>query len=319
VSFEIALNRLHELLLPSVFQESMNAATPRRSIAFLLVLAASAVTAMAQSLPKVTATGSAVTAPSTMMVPRINSPTLPRQGYSRYPWKTDIMATVFWVGEEPTQNNPTPNNKSSWDTEWQKNFGGYDDPDPMKRGNNYCPLAFTPQLNPFYIALPYNDLVDYTTHKPEASRVIPWFNQRFSKAGRTVLRGTWIAIRFGNRVCYAQWEDCGPFVTDDHEYVFGNARPKNPSNKGAGIDISPAVRDYLGMTSNGKCDWRFVDVNEVPQGPWRSLGNNNHFVKAQIPQGGVPQKTDVASRLEELRKARDAYFREQGASGYRPR
>ncbi|MES2506078.1 MAG: hypothetical protein V4599_05210 [Verrucomicrobiota bacterium] len=297
----------------------MTAAPPRRSFIFLLLLASAAIPAMGQSVPKVSATGSAVAnPPSSIAVPRVNSPTMPRLGYSKYPWKTDIMATVFWVGEQPTENNPTPNNKSSWDTEWEKNFGGYDDPDPLKRGNNFCPLNFTPGLNPFYIALPYNDCLDYSTHKPEASRVIPWFKQRFTKSGKTVLRGTWVAIRYGNRVCYAQWEDCGPFVTDDHEYVFGNAKPKNTSNRGAGIDVSPAVRDYLGMNSNGKCDWRFVDVHEIPVGPWRTLGNNNHFVKAQVQQQ-TQHKADVASRLEELRKARDAYFKQSGNSDQRIR
>ena len=65
----------------------------------------------------------------------------------------------------------------------------------------------------FYVALPYNDCIDYNSHKPEASRVIPWFKQKFVRSGKTVLKGQWIAIRYGNRVCYAQWEDCGPFVT----------------------------------------------------------------------------------------------------------
>lgn len=243
--------------------------------------------------------------------PRVFSPTMPRLAYTKYPWKTDIVATVFWVGEEPTENNPTPNNKSSWDTQWEQNFGGYDDPDPAKRTSNYLPQGFTPGLNPFYIALPYNDLQDYTKHKTEAARVIPWFKQRFTKDGRTVLRGTWVAIRYGNRVCYAQWEDCGPFVTDDWEYVFGNARPKNSKNKGAGIDISPAVRDYLGIPGHGKCDWRFVDVNEVPAGPWRMLGANNHFVRSQQQQA-AEQKSQIASRLEELRRLRDEYFKKNG-------
>jgi hypothetical protein len=295
----------------------MNAAPPRRSLVMALLFLAAVAHVEAQSVPKVTATSAAAVTPS-IDVPRVNSPTMPRLGYSRYPWKTDITATVFWVGEQPTENNPTPNNKSSWDTEWQKNFGGYDDPDPVKRGPNYCPLGFTPKLNPFYIALPYNDCLDYTAHKPEASKVIPWFKSTYSRPGKTVLRGTWVAIRYGNRVCYAQWEDCGPFVTDDFDYVFGNARPKNTSNKGAGIDVSPAVRDYLGMGSSGKCDWRFVDLNEIPQGPWRSLGDNNHFVRAQVIQK-AQQNSDVASRLEELRKMRDAYFKQYGNNEMRNR
>ncbi len=290
---------------------------PHRSLALLpaacLVIGGMA---WAQSLPQVSASGAAApvkAAPGSVSVPRINAPTMPRTGYARYPWKTDIVATVFWVGEQPTENNPTPNDKSSWDTEWVKNFGGYDDPDPSKRGPNFCPLAFTPGLNPFYVALPYNDCLDYRTHKSEASRVIPWFKERFTRSGKSVLHGQWLAIRYGNRVCYAQWEDCGPFLTDDHEYVFGNARPKNSSNNGAGIDISPAVRDYLGLRSMSRCDWRFVDVSEVPPGPWRNLGTNNPFVRAQQQQRVVNAQSTM-SRLQELRRLRDEYFKQNGSS-----
>ncbi|MFC5455054.1 hypothetical protein [Prosthecobacter fluviatilis] len=249
-------------------------------------------------------------------LPTFSSSSMPHLGYARYPWKLDIVATVFWVGEQPTENNPTPNDKSSWDTQWMQNFGGYDDPDPNKRSDNYTPIGFTPKQNPFYVALPYNDVIDFDSHKPEASRVIPWFKQRFVRSGKTVLKGQWIAIRYGNRVCYAQWEDCGPFVTDDHEYVFGNARPKNTSNRGAGLDISPAVRDYLGISSSGRCDWRFVDVSEVPAGPWRTLGSNNHFVTQQKAEKAREQ-TEISSRLEELRRMRDAYFQQNGTGALR--
>jgi hypothetical protein len=40
----------------------------------------------------------------------------------------------------------------------------------------------------------------------------------------------------------------GPFRTDYWQYVFGNERPKLNLNKGAGLDVSPAVRDYLGLS-----------------------------------------------------------------------
>jgi hypothetical protein len=249
-------------------------------------------------------------------LPNFSSSSMPHLGYARYPWKLDIVATVFWVGEQPTENNPTPNDKSSWDTQWMQSFGGYDDPDPSKRTDNYTPVGFTPKQNPFYVALPYNDCIDYNSHKPEASKVIPWFKQKFVRSGKTVLKGQWIAIRYGNRVCYAQWEDCGPFVTDDHDYVFGNARPKNTSNRGAGIDISPGVRDYLGISSSGRCDWRFVDVSEVPAGPWRTLGSNNHFVTQQKVEN-AREHTEISSRLEELRRMRDAYFQQNGTGAAR--
>ena len=40
-------------------------------------------------------------------MPRVFAPTMPRLSYSIYPWKTEIVATVFWIGEEPSANNPT--------------------------------------------------------------------------------------------------------------------------------------------------------------------------------------------------------------------
>jgi hypothetical protein len=60
--------------------------------------------------------------------------------------------------------------------------------------------------------------------------------------------------------------------------VFGNERPKCNLNKGAGLDVSPAVRDYLGLKQTDVTDWRFVEFSEVPRGPWSTLGENNTFV-----------------------------------------
>lgn len=39
-------------------------------------------------------------------------------------WKRNVVTTVFWIGERPTENNPTPNNKSAWDPNWQQNNKG---------------------------------------------------------------------------------------------------------------------------------------------------------------------------------------------------
>jgi hypothetical protein len=96
--------------------------------------------------------------------------------------------------------------------------------------------------------------------------------------GVSVCKGRWIAIHKGNRTVYAQWEDAGPFRTDHWQYVFGNDRPKPNLNKGAGLDVSPAVRDYLGLQPTDVTDWKFVDFSEVPHGPWSQLGDNNTFV-----------------------------------------
>ncbi len=194
----------------------------------------------------------------------------------RYPWKQQIVTTVFWIGEEPSGNNPTPNRASSWDKNWTDNYGGFDDPTPSRR-SNYAPAKFTPQQNPFYCALPYNDKAR-EGHRPEAPTVVPWFKEEYQGPGVSTCKDRWLAIRKGDKVVYAQWEDAGPFRTDHWQYVFGNERPKPNLNKGAGLDVSPAVRDYLGLQTTDVTDWKFVDFKEVPRGPWSKTGNNNTFV-----------------------------------------
>ena len=197
----------------------------------------------------------------------------------RGPWKLNIVTTVFWIGERPTANNPVPNTKSSWDSEWAARYGGYDDPEPAARCD-FRPVNFVPRQNPFYVALPYNDVEGGHT-KSEAAAVIPWFRETFVHDGQTTLKGHWIAIRHGDRVCYAQWEDCGPFRTDHWQYVFGDERPRPNLNRGAGLDVSPSVRDYLGLRGMDACDWKFAEFRDVPSGPWTLYGDNNPFVIAR--------------------------------------
>jgi hypothetical protein len=211
--------------------------------------------------------------------PQVFVPTSSRPATTRFAWKTSIVTTVFWVGEQAGGNNPVPNFKSSWDANWTSNYGGFDNPDSSVR-RNYIPVAFVPRQNPFYCALPYND-VTHGQFKPEAPLVIPWFKQAYTEPGHSVCQHRWIAIRKGNRTCYAQWEDCGPFRTDHFQYVFQNERPKPNLNHGAGLDVSPAIRDYLGLAPTDVTDWQFVEVRDVPPGPWRSYGENNNFVIAR--------------------------------------
>lgn len=191
---------------------------------------------------------------------------------SKGPWRRNIRATIFWVGEDASARNPTPNHASSWDPKWKENYGGLDHPEDRK---GYLPAAFVPQQTPFYIALPYNDLLPGGGHHPEASEVIPWFWKLHEGPHQSVCHGRWLAIHREGRICYAMWRDCGPFYTDDWSYVFDNQRPKKNPNGNAGIDVSPAVRDYLGMTSNQLLDWKFVEDFEVPDGPWKNWQPKN--------------------------------------------
>lgn len=41
-------------------------------------------------------------------------------------------------------------------------------------------------------------------------------------------------------------------MNDDWEYVFGKKRPKATRNGADGIDISPSIRDYLGVSPGNK-------------------------------------------------------------------
>ena len=209
-----------------------------------------------------------------------NKPLVKKSSGSRsvrsFKWKANIVTTIFWIGEQPSGNNLVPNRTSAWDKQWTRSYGGFDDPNPAHR-RNYVPKKFTPRLNPFYCALPYNDKA-HTGHRREAPRVVPWFQAAYQGPGVSTCKDRWVAIRKGNRIAYAQWEDAGPFRTDHWQYVFGNERPKLNLNKGAGLDVSPAVRDYLGLKQTDVTDWRFVDLSEVPHGPWATLGENNTVV-----------------------------------------
>ncbi len=221
-----------------------------------------------------------------------------RRGQDRFPWKQQIVTTVFWIGENPAGNNPVPNHASSWDAAWAKSYGGYDSPNRENR-HNYIPVNFTPQQNPFYCALPYNDKAR-EGHRAEAPKVIPWFKEAYQGPGVSVCKDRWIAIRKGNRTVYAQWEDAGPFRTDHWEYVFGNERPKPNLNHGAGLDVSPAVRDYLGLQETDATDWKFVDFKDVPPGPWAKHGDNNTFVinarKAEREMASAQKKSSTVFR-----------------------
>jgi hypothetical protein len=190
---------------------------------------------------------------------------------SRYPWKIGIVSTVFWVGE--IGGGPA-NTRSAWDPNWEGTYGGVDDP---VRRNGFEPVGFRPLQNPFYVALPYCDMQGGRL-KAEAAKLVPWFIEVFRGATTSVCKGRWLEIRHGSKACYAQWEDVGPFRTNHAAYVFGDERPAPNVNHGAGIDVSPGVRDYLGLGPMDLVDWRFVEQVEVPAGPW-SLYNGPQIVE----------------------------------------
>jgi hypothetical protein len=187
--------------------------------------------------------------------------------HAAYPAHRDVTATVFWVGEPPsTDNDEIANDQSYWDADWEQHFGGFDDPD-ARTPDGSRPAAFEPKENPFYFALPYGELADDDTVKPDVTRV-PWYRGQRITRSRSILKNRWIEVSRGDRTAYAQWQDVGPFNEDDPDYVFGDAAP---AEKRSGLDLSPAVAAALGLNGRGRVTWRFVDGRQVPDGPWTEI------------------------------------------------
>jgi len=168
---------------------------------------------------------------------------------SDYPWHSFITATIFSI----TANNG-------------KSITAFNDIDADEE-------------NPYYIALPFNPQV---------------YNGDDENLKRQV-KNLWIQIvnPSNSKTCFAQWEDVGPWFVDDYEYVFssdGSVRPaaekyiegmkgiylhktnnsvRKITNK-AGIDLSPDVASYLGISGRGTVHWRIVPIHSVPSGPWNN-------------------------------------------------
>ena len=156
----------------------------------------------------------------------------------------DIKSSLFYVGE----NNTT---SSAWDADWLANYGDKD----------------APNENPYYVALPYNDLDDGGLRKKEASSIIPWATSN-DPIDSSICKNRWVKITVGSKDAYAQWEDVKP-SSDDGDYVFGSQKPSD--SKSAGIFLSPAVRSYLAIGDNSSVDWQFVEYSSVPSGAWKII------------------------------------------------
>jgi len=180
-------------------------------------------------------------------------------------WHRDIGSTIFWIGESARGNDPG-NCRSAYLPHWLADFGGVDD---LTRRAGFSPAGFSPRLNPFYVALPVQDVINGHT-VPEARTWIPW--SRNFPDGVSALKGHWVEIHKGNRSAFAQLSDSGPYHTDDWKYCFGFERLAEHANNDAGIDVSPAVRDYLQLDGLDRVSWRFVD--RPRGGPWLTCGRS---------------------------------------------
>jgi hypothetical protein len=181
----------------------------------------------------------------------------PKSLHNIYPWHAYIAASEFWIGQNGDK-------ASAWAADWVRENGGSDSPDDR---NGYAAGGHASGVNPFYVALPFDDL----KHPQLTQTWLPRGWARAPKNGKAVssCKDRWVELKNARGdVCFAQWEDVGPGADAQPEYVFAEGAPKSP-----GIDVSPAVAAYLNLTNAGPkiVSWRFVDDAEVRPGAWMKL------------------------------------------------
>jgi len=231
---------------------------------------------------------------------------LTRRIKNTYPWKINIYTTMFYIGEGGSSISPTNNVGSSWDANWMDSNRGSDNPNDR---NGYASGSHASTVNPFYVALPFNDLV----YPDKAREWLPAGWHRPNKDGKPVsaCKDRWVEIKTedgSGHVCYAQWEDVGPLRYDHAEYVFGPERPDTYTK--AGLDVSPAVAQYLGMNEDKHpmTRWRFVDDEDVPPGLWLKLDEQAviydalHHKSANLPIERASEPIDDQSDIDGNKK-----------------
>lgn len=179
----------------------------------------------------------------------------------KYYLRQNIKSTYFWIGQD--FGNGLIAEASAFDAAWLEHFGGIDDP-YHRRG--YYPFGFRPKENPFYVALPYSDF-DVFGRKENAKSIF-WYDLKLAQdPSHSFIKNRWIKIIKNKKAAFAQVEDAGPGYQDDFDYVFGKNRPRYSF----GIDVSPAVKDYLRLSDTDLLDWRFVKAKAVKAGPWKEI------------------------------------------------
>lgn len=232
-----------------------------------------------------------------------------------YPWKTEIITTMFWIGEGGSSISSTDNVASAWDENWRTTNRGADSPYDR---NGFASAEHASTVNPFYVALPFNDLAF-----PDKAR--DWVPRSWHREpgpdGKPVsaCKDRWVQIRNEDgRSCYAQWEDVGPLRYDHAEYVFGDERPDTYTR--AGLDVSPAVAQYLDIDGERRAitSWRFVDDEDVPPGQWLKYDEqaviytalhqmkNNAFPTTDLPIQKSSEPIDDADGMNSNKKKVDA-------------
>ena len=73
----------------------------------------------------------------------------------------------------------------------------------------------------------------------------------------------------------------------------------------AGIDVSPAVRDYLKLKGGAKVSWKFVSDASVRRGPWKYYGQGTSQRGSGRPARAYtpPPKPTIEELYEQRQRA----------------
>jgi hypothetical protein len=205
----------------------------------------------------------------------------PAAGRRSYPVHRQVLAMQFRLGAIVSQRDGYDGQSvsSAWDARWAQHYGGCDGLGPVgvacsadtaaRRGPDWFPTVTVPRENPYYVALPFDDLVPNGTTGRErmAWSQDPGFAGRQGDRTVSFLKNRWVSVSGPAGTCFAQVEDTGPGAPDP-AYVFDAEAPKDYY----GMHLSPALFRCLGFDGtalDGRVDWAFVDAPD--QGPWATL------------------------------------------------
>ena len=198
--------------------------------------------------------------------PAAHPPRTAPQSPGTYPWRLNITATVFWVGEDATERNPVANHKSSWDSAWKESFGGFDNPDPLHRTMDFGPRLSSPGRIPFMWPFP-------TTTSARGAQAgglprHPLVPPKFSGKGQSVCKGRWVQIIYNKRSCFCPMGGLRPVHHGRTGPTSLATSPRQHAQQGSRNRHFPAVRDYLGIPGGTAIvHWRFVEFYRIPAAP----------------------------------------------------
>jgi len=133
-------------------------------------------------------------------------------------------------------------------------MAGLDLPGKRRSARLFCRQKFVPRQNPFYIALPYNDVSGGKNQTGGCSNHSVVLKATFVRSGQTVLKGRWLAVR--KRIpdlFMPSGKMWARFRLIIGSTFFGNDRPRANLNRGAGLDVF-AGRTRLSASGTNRYD-----------------------------------------------------------------